>query len=43
MRVRFADRLSSRLAASLSPVAVDQRREASETRDQRSVTWWLSA
>ena len=43
IRVRLADRLSSRLASSLSPLCADQRRDASDTFDHRSVTWWLSA
>ena len=38
MRVRLAARLSSRPAISLVPVWADQRREASATCDQASVT-----
>ena len=40
---KFAARLSSSPAGRLSPVWVAYRRDASETRETRSSTWWLSA
>ena len=43
MRVKFAPKLSSRLAISVSPVAVEYLLEASDTLDHRSITRCSSA